>query len=84
MGLLGGVAETGNNSRMVSKFSWRLVVKIPKEIADRLLLGWHRAFGHRRAEFSDEQKAVRLQLQRSGLLGFDLTSIAESIRKIWR
>lgn len=50
---------------------------------DKVLVGWHRMFGHRRGEFSDEQKAMRLTLQHRGLLGFDLTIIAESVRKIW-
>jgi hypothetical protein len=47
-----------------------------------MLVRWHRQFGARRAEFSPEQRAVRLALQRRGLLPFDLSPVAESVRRV--
>ena len=58
--------------------------RVSKEMEDELLMGWHRIFGHRRGEFSDEQKAMRHTLQNRGLLPLELTIIAENVRKIWR
>lgn len=57
---------------------------VPRHIEDKLLTGWHRTYGWRRGEFSPGQSAVRQSLQRRGLLGFDLTIIAEAVRRIWQ
>ena len=56
---------------------------ISKEIEDKLLVNWHKTYGHRRNEFSEEQKAKRRELQRRGLLEFDVED-TEAVRATWR
>ena len=56
---------------------------IPKEIEDKLLVNWHKTYGYRRNEFSEEQKAMRLTLQKRGLLEFDVED-TEAVRATWR